>query len=195
MTATTWADDIEQARAPCKGSVAAGRGAIDAWYASAYADLRRMARARLGAGGRNTVLNTTVLVHESYLRLAQRAGGASFPDRLRFVIYAGQVMRSVIVDLVRERRAERRGGAATHVELSTRLGELIAADDGEREILRVHEALQELEALDPRMARVVELRYFAGCTELETAQALQVNERTVRRDWQQAKLFLSAALA
>jgi len=79
-------------------------GQLDALYADAYRELRRLARARLHGGGRNTVLDTTALVHESYLRLA-RHGDIAFEDRLRFMVYAGRVMRSVIIDLVRERQA------------------------------------------------------------------------------------------
>lgn len=166
---------------------------VDEYFALAYAELRRLAHARLRGGGRDAVLDTTALVHESYLRLAAERS-AQFPDRLRFLVYAGKVMRSVIVDLVRQRQAERRGGGATHVTLTTQLGLAASAEAGEREILRVHEALIELEALDPRMARVVEMRYFGGLTEEETAQALGVTDRTVRRDWQQARLFLAEAL-
>jgi RNA polymerase sigma factor (TIGR02999 family) len=166
---------------------------LDALYADAYRELRRLARARLHGGGRNTVLDTTALVHESYLRLA-RHGEVAFADRLRFMVYAGRVMRSVIIDLVRERQAERRGGDVAHVALTTQLGEHLAADAGEAEILRVHGALEDLAKLDARMAQVVELRYFAGMTEQEIAQALGVTDRTVRRDWQQARLFLAEAL-
>jgi len=172
----------------------AGRNHIDAWVNEAYRDLRRMARARLAAGGRSTVLDTTALVHESYLRLV-RAHQLSFEDRLRFMSYAGHVMRSVIVDLVRERRAERRGGDVAKIALTTQLGERLAADEGEREILRVHDALETLAQRDARLAQVVEMRYFAGMTETEIAEVLQVTERTVRRDWSQARLFLADALA
>jgi len=166
---------------------------LDSMYAVSYRELRRLAHARLRSGGRNTVLDTTALVHESWLRLAQAGGAVAFQDKLRFLSYAGHVMRSVIVDLVRERQTERRGGAAVQVTLSTQLGDA-GGNDGEREILRVHEALEALAQLDPRMASVVELRYFGGLTEPEIAQALEIAERTVRRDWQQARLFLCEAL-
>ncbi len=169
------------------------RGPIDELYAASYRELRYMARARLASGGRNTVLDTTALVHESYLRLA-RHGNVAFEDKLRFMVYAGRVMRSVIIDLVRERQAERRGGDVVHIALTTQFGEHLASGEAEHEILRVHDALEQLEQLDERMARVVEMRYFAGMTEPEIAEALQVNERTVRRDWSQAKLFLADAL-
>ncbi|MEK8030609.1 ECF-type sigma factor [Ideonella sp. DXS29W] len=170
-----------------------GSAQLDALYADAYRELRRLARARLHGGGRNTVLDTTALVHESYLRLA-RHSDIAFADKLRFMVYAGRVMRSVIIDLVRERQAERRGGDAAHVTLTTQLSEHLPADAGEAEILRVHDALDELSKLDARMAQVVELRYFAGMTEPEIAQALGITDRTVRRDWQQARLFLAEAL-
>ena len=178
---------------PSDPESAAASADVDDYFATAYAELRRLARARLHSSGRNAPLDTTALVHESYLRLSQQRG-ARFPDRLRFLVYAGRVMRSVIVDLVRERQAERRGGDAVYVTLTTRLGAELADDAAEGEILRVHEALEELQKLDERMAQVVEMRYFAGMTEGEIAAALGVTDRTVRRDWQQARLFLAEVL-
>lgn len=163
----------------------------DAMFEKAYTELRSLARSRLGRTGRDAILDTTSLVHESYLRLA-RNGAARFPDLPRFLVYASRIMRSVIVDLIRQRQSERGGGEFQHVPITTRLGDSISA--GEDEILKVHEALDALEALDERMARVVEMRYFAGMTEVEIAQALCVTDRTVRRDWQQGKLFLAEAL-
>jgi len=101
-------------------------------------------------------------------------------------------MRSVIVDLVRQRQASRRGGAADHVTLTTRAG---AGDTaGARQILRVHDAIGELARHDARMAQVVEMRYFGGLTEQEIADALDVTDRTVRRDWEKARIWLSDAL-
>lgn len=166
--------------------------AIDALFQASYEDLRRLARARLQGGGRNTLLDTTALIHESYLRLTGR-GGIEFPDRLRFLVYAGKVFRSVIVDLVRQRQTERHGGEAGLVTLTTQLENVGAS--GEDQILKVNDALEELRNLDERMAQVVEMRYFAGMTEIEIAQALNVTDRTVRRDWQQARLFLAEALS
>jgi RNA polymerase sigma factor (TIGR02999 family) len=164
--------------------------ACEALFAATYADLRRLARARLRAGGRNTLLDTGALVHESYLRFAG-AGQLSFEDRVHFMRWASRVMRSVIVDLARRRNAERRGGGAAHVPLDT---DPRAAGMGADEILRVHQALDRIAALDERMARVVEMRYFGGLTEGEIAHALGVTERTVRRDWEKARLLLREAL-
>ena len=184
---------IAAAESPGSSPGAAAPGALDALYDEAYRELRRLAHARLRGGGRSTVLDTTALVHESYLRLA-RQDGFRFIDKPRFMAYAGRVMRSVIIDLVRERQAERHGGEFGHVRLDTHLGEVLGADAGEHEILRVHEAIEELQQVDARMARVVELRYFVGLSEPEIAQALDVNERTVRRVWRQARLILAEAL-
>ena len=160
-------------------------------FAMAYDDLRRLARARLRDGGRNTMLNTTDLVHDAYLRLS-RAGDVRAEDRRAFFSYASKVMRSVIVDSARERLAERRGGDAQLLTLSTELAGSLAG--GEEDILRVHEALEVLAQADERLAQVVEMRYFGGYGEEEIADALQVTSRTVRRDWEKARLILRAAL-
>jgi RNA polymerase sigma factor (TIGR02999 family) len=103
-------------------------------------------------------------------------------------------MRSIIIDLVRQRQAERHGGDAVHVTLTGDVADRLGVPTGEATIVRVHEALAELEKVDQRMARVVELRYFGGLTDAEVAVALQVTDRTVRRDWQQARLLLAEAL-
>lgn len=163
---------------------------VDALFDATYRQLRQLARARL-QGGHNTLLDTTGLVHETYLRLAN-ASDVRFPDRARFLVYAGKVMRSIIIDFVRQRQADRRGGDAAHITFTTQLVGGVRVE--EQEILRVHEALLELEKVDERMARVVELRYFGGLTEIEIAEALGVTDRTVRRDWEQARLFLAEAL-
>lgn len=160
-------------------------------FDATYAELRVLARARLRKGSRNTLLDTTSLVHEAYLRFAD-AGRLHIGDRQHFLRYASHVMRSVIVDFVRERLAQRRGGDAVHVTLNSEIGDAKSA--GESEILNVHEALEELAQHDPRLVQVVEMRYFAGMTEAEIAVALGVNDRTVRRDWQKARLLLADAL-
>jgi len=164
---------------------------LSQWFAASYAELRQLAHARLRGGGRDLVLDTTALVHESFLRLSQREGVA-FPDRSRFLAYASKVMRSVIVDLVRERGRERHGGDLARVTLTTGLLDGVAV--AEEQILRVHEALGDLQRVDPRMAQVVEMRFFAGLNDLEIAAVLGITDRTVRRDWQQAQLFLAEAL-
>ena len=137
------------------------------------------------------LLDTTSLVHESYLRLVGN-GALPVENRHHFFAYASRVMRSVIVDFARACLAERRGGAAEHVVLDTvGVGNLAAP---ETDVLRVHEALEVLAQADERIAQVVEMRYFGGLTELEIAAAIGLSERTVRRSWEKARLLLRAAL-
>ena len=165
--------------------------ARDALFAAAYGELHRLARARLRDGGRHTLLDTTALVHESYLRFV-RAGELRAEDRRAFFAYASQVMRSVIINSARERIAQKRGGEWLPLKLST---ELAAGIPGrEDEVLRVHEALEHLEKADPRLAQVAQMRYFGGYSEQEIAETLEVTERTVRRDWEKARLILAVAL-
>jgi RNA polymerase sigma factor (TIGR02999 family) len=167
------------------------RAARDALFEAAYQELRRLAHFRLYAGGRNTVLDTTALVHESYLRLVQ-TGELSIVDRRAFFGYASQVMRSVIVDSARARLAERRGGDAPKLTLSAGLEQDLRQD--EEGIVQVHEALLELEKADPRAAQIVQMRYFGGYSDKEIAETLDIAERTVQRDWDKAKMLLQAIL-
>lgn len=165
--------------------------AADRLFAATYASLCKLARGRLVSGGRDALLDTGSLVHESYLRFAN-SGELNIENRIHFLRWAGRVMRSVIVDFARRRSAGRRGGGSVQVELTTGLtDERIGRAD---QILAVHEALEELARIAPRLAQVVELRYFGGLTEPEIAEALGVTDRTVRRDWQKGQLLLRAAL-
>lgn len=165
--------------------------ALQQIFAITYPELRTMARQRLRTNNRGTLLDTTSLVHESFLRFAN-TGQLRVEDRQHFLRYASHVMRSIVIDYVRERMADRRGGGALHVTLNTHCGNREA--DGADQILRVHEALEELSKLDSRMAQVAEMRYFAGMTEVEIATALGVTDRTVRRDWEKARLLLAETL-
>lgn len=174
------------------GRLGAGEAeARDALFAVAYADLRRLARTRLRDGGRNTLLDTTSLVHESYLRYV-RAGELRAEDRRAFFAYASQVMRSIIVNSARDRIAGKRGGDRRPLTLSTQLD--VAATEDEATILRIHEAMDELEQADARLAKVAEMRYFGGYSEHEVAEALNISDRTVQRCWEKARLILAAAL-
>lgn len=169
--------------------------AAPASWAAAYPELKKIARARLHAAQNGTPgLNTTALVHESFLRLAGRVDTLRFDSRGHFYAYAARVMRSVIVDLVREQAAARRGGDAAHVTLDTGVADGLAAAETS-EALQVDEALASLATVEPRLAQVVEMRYFAGMTDAEIAQALGLTDRTVRRDWDKARLLLRSMLA
>lgn len=166
--------------------------AAKAAYAFLYDELRRMAHAKLRRCGSALTLQTTALVHESYLRL-RGVAGLDFPDRARCLAYASQVMRTVIVDLVRAQQSQRRGGQCLQLTLNTDVADSVPQQD--EDILRVHEALQALALAEPRLAQVVEMRYFGGLPEADIAQALNITVRTVQRDWQKARLFLLSELA
>ena len=118
-------------------------------------------------------------------------------DRNHFMNFAARVMRSVVIDFIRERHAERRGGDAARISLTNGAEALVdpTTAGGESEILRVHEALDALGKRDPQLVQLVEMRYFGGMTEAEIAGALGVTERTVRRDWLKARVLLREALA
>lgn len=165
--------------------------AIDLIVGALYPDLHRMAQAQLAKNNTITLLDTTSMVHEAYERL-RSAARIEADCRGQFMAYASQVMRSVIVDFARKRSAERRGGGAMHVTLSTDLLDGRAGSD--EDVERVNEAVQELADVDPRLKQVVEMRYFGGFAEAEIGQALGVSERTVRRDWERAKLLLQVAI-
>ena len=115
-----------------------------------------------------------------------------FASRSHFFAYAARVMRSVIVDFARERLAERRGGGQAALTLNTAIAE--SAGGADIDVIRVHDALEVLAQVNPRLVSVVEMRYFGGYTEREIAEALGVAERTVKRDWDKARLLLRAAL-
>ncbi|MCW5637356.1 MAG: sigma-70 family RNA polymerase sigma factor [Rubrivivax sp.] len=165
--------------------------APDRLFAALYADIRRMARARLAQNGPITLLDPTSLAHEAYLRL-HAAGRVDLDSRGRFMAYVSQVLRSVIVDFARRRSTERRGGDAPHITLDTAVAESVGNRDDE--VVRIDDALRALDQTDPRLRQVVEMRYFAGLNYGEIAAALGLNERTVRRDWERARLLLAVAL-
>lgn len=188
---------MEDARKPSateliRRAQAGDAGAADALLEGLYGELLDLARSRLRAGGRNVLLDSGSLVHEWYIRFAA-ARGAELRDRAQFMGYAAKVMRSVIVDFARSRNAARRGSGAPHTSLTIHVADRSLT--GEQEIVRVHEILEGLAKLDPRMAQIVEMRFFAGMTEAEIAGALDVSERTVRREWTRARLWLADALS
>lgn len=175
---------IERAR---EGS----REAFDRIFELLYPELRQIAHRRLALHARDGVIDTTALVNECYLKFCQR-DNLKPADRSHFLAYSATVMRSIVVDAARMARTERRGSGADPVTLDTGLMESLPAP--EDEILDVHAALEELSVFDPRLARVVEMRYFAGMDDIEIAEVLGLSKRTVSRDWDKARLLLAHAL-
>jgi RNA polymerase sigma factor (TIGR02999 family) len=170
---------------------AGDEGARHALFAASYSELHRLAQSRLRDRGRHLTLDATSLVHETYIRFV-RAGELRAEDRRAFFGYAAQVMRSVIINSIRDRVTQKRGGEALPITLSTRVADNVAGD--EETILKVHEALDVLQDADPRLAQVAQMRYFGGYSEKEIAETLEVTERTVQRDWEKARRILAAAL-
>ena len=167
-----------------------GNADLDKAFAAYYPDLKRVARARLRGSGLQGHLQTTALVHESYLKLSAGAG-ASFADRIHFLAYASRTLRSIIVDTIREERALRRGGDLDIVTLDTAAQEGV---EGPVDVESVSGALDDLAKLDPGLARLVEMRFFGGMTEPEIAEALGLSVRTVSREWQKARALLLTLL-
>jgi RNA polymerase sigma factor (TIGR02999 family) len=165
--------------------------AVNSLYELLYGDLRVLAKSRLRRTKALTSLETTGLVHESYLRFL-KAGDIEISDKSHFLAYAARVMRSIVVDLIRNRMRERHGGDASVITLNTNIAE--SAHQSEDDVIRIHDALEELAAIDARLVQVVEMRYFAGLTETETADALGISTRTVERDWEKARMILYGAL-
>jgi RNA polymerase sigma factor (TIGR02999 family) len=164
--------------------------AQNALFSMLYSELKPIARARLQRSGHHTLLDTTSLVHESYLRLLG-SQGFEIQSRRHFFAYASKAMRSIIIDLVREAKAERHGGGGQHITLDTNAADELAQDYGPE---AVHDALKDLEKIDMRLATVVELKFFGGLTEEEIAMIVERNERTVREDWRKARALLVTML-
>ena len=165
------------------------RAALDRLMPLVYAQLRGLARARL-RDERSPSLETTELVHEAYIRLAG-ADTLSIEDRSHFLSIAARAMRRILIDHARRRSSKKRGGGAPHVTLDSNGVGVAARDEG---LLALDRALERLSALDPRLSAVVEYRIFADMTVEETACALEVSPRTVKRDWSAARAWLNREL-
>ena len=166
------------------------RAALDRVLGTLYHELHAMARRQL-AGQYGQTLDATALVHEAYLKLIGRRD-VQFDDRAHFFAYAASAMRSVVVDYARQRLAQKRGGDLHRVtDLPEDIEGGLRLDE---DMLGLDTALNRLTSVDPRLTHVVELRYFAGLSELEIAALLKRSERSVRRDWQKARMFLLASL-
>ena len=167
-----------------------GPEALDEVVARAYRELRAIAHRRLMARGTSGTLSTTALVHEAYLKLADQSV-AGWKDHPHFLALASLAMRHVLVDRARELGALKRGGIRERVTLDE---EQLAADAEPEILLQLNDALDRLAAFEPRLAHVVECRFFGGLTEQETADALGLTVRTVQRDWVKARVLLRRAL-
>jgi len=171
----------------------AGAGDADAsreLFARLYADLKRLAHGSLRRNGGRDELDTTVLVHEAYLRLAAHEGLLP-AERAAFFAYVGKVMRSVVLDTVRGRRADKRGGGAVPLTLTTGVADEVVDDE---RLLAIDGALRELAKLAPDLHALVEMRYFAGLSVQQASEALGRSVRSVERDWHKARAVLRSLI-
>jgi len=161
-------------------------------FAALYDELHRLAESHLRRGADGLGLSTTTLLHEAYLDLASRPS-LGFPDRSRFLGYAARAMRGIVIDYARRSRALKRGGGAFEITLtSVAVSPELATDAAE--LSRLSDALDELGALEPALAELVDLHFFCGYTFVEVAELRGVSERTVQRDFRKARLLLQHAL-
>lgn len=175
-------EQLERLIQSAEGGDAASREAL---FAVLYRELHRLAQRELQRNAFLTMSPTTLL-HETYLNLSGRAGNV-FPDRARFLAYAARAMRGLLIDYLRARRAQKRGGAFEITSLPT---ELPAAAVVESEVEGIAEALEALGAIDPRLAQLVDLKFFCGFSFAEVAELQGVSERTAQRDWDKARILL-----
>jgi RNA polymerase sigma factor (TIGR02999 family) len=162
-----------------------------AFFQALHAELRRLARGALWKYGRDVSLSATTVVHEAYINMTLAKARAEFPDQARFLGYATKVMRGLVLNHVRQRRSDKRGGQYQFTPLDTQAAAVqVAGSDVEE----VHLALQELAALDPALAQLVELSFFCGLTFAEIAALRGKTERTVQRDWNKARGLLRQSL-
>lgn len=161
-------------------------GALERAFAAVYDELKRVASRQRSRSRPGDTLSTTELVHETFLKLTA-GGAAEIANRQHFFALAARAMRQILVDAARARAADKRGGGAVVVELDERDAAVAAVAD---DVVALDRALERLEAVDERLARMVEARFFAGLTDAELAELFERNERTVRRDWEKARAFL-----
>jgi RNA polymerase sigma factor (TIGR02999 family) len=163
-----------------------------ALFSVVYQDLRRIARRSLRGEARDHTMQTTDLVHEAYLRLA-RPQNSRFNDRSHFFAVAATVMRRILVDHARAKRAGKRGGVSP-IQIEVDASGAGLTIENPEQLLAVDAALNRLASIDERQSRIVELRFFAGMSVEETAEALGISARTVKREWQVARAWLYGEL-
>ena len=174
---------------PSPAEVEASVAQREKLFGSLYSELHRMAQHELRRNAAVT-LSPTTLLHETYLNLSQRQS-LDFPDRARFMAYASRAMRGLLIDYVRSRQAQKRGGGFAITSLPTELPQAQAADV---ELEKLSAALESLAAMDARLAQCVDLKFFCGFSFVDIAEMWSVSERTVQRDWDKARVLLNRLL-
>lgn len=168
------------------------REASDRLFSSLYGELKRLARGQLSGG--EAPMHATSLVHEAYEKLA-RGAVVAVNDREHFYAVAARIMRQIVIDHIRARDAQRRGGGVRMESLDTGALRIAASEGGSDELLALDAALSKLSELDPQLGRLVELRFYGGLELTEITGLLDRSERSLKRDWRRARAFLYAELA
>jgi RNA polymerase sigma factor (TIGR02999 family) len=166
------------------------RSAADTLFTALYQELHGLAERQIARRGSGLAIGVTTLLHEAYLDMSRREG-VIFPDEGRFMAYAAKVMRSLIIDYARDRRARKRGG---DFEITTLNEDEPAAAPGAEDLEEIQAALERLAAIDPSLSEVVDLKFFCGFSFPEIAAMRGVSERTIQRRWEKARLFLHCSI-
>ncbi len=166
------------------------RHAADRLFTELYTELHRMARREVGRLGAFTPVGATTLLHEAYLDISGR-DALAFPDRAHFMAYAARAMRGVVIDRIRERHAQKRGGGLDITSLDTETADQCPEPE---KLTDIGEALDELALLEPTLAQVVDLKFFCGFSMVEIAELMGTSERTAQRQWEKARLLLFRAM-
>jgi RNA polymerase sigma factor (TIGR02999 family) len=164
--------------------------AAEPLFAALYSELHRLARRELARRGGHITLSATTLLHEAYLDMSARADNM-FPDRARFMAYASRAMRGIIIDYARNRSAQKRGGLFELTSLQTTVADRLT---DAKELQRISDALDDLAAVEPALAEVVDLKFFCGFSFAEIGAMRNLSERTVQRHWEKARLYLYRAV-
>ena len=176
--------------APITGAENGDTAAADELFSSLYSELHRMAKRELARRGSPATISVTTLLHEAYLDIAARKG-SRFPDRPRFMGYAARVMRGLIIDHARSRNAIKRGGEFEISSLTTEPGQYFADP---RELSAISDALDQLAKVEPKLAELVDMKFFCGFSFAEIAALENLSERTVQRRWERARIYLHRSI-
>jgi RNA polymerase sigma factor (TIGR02999 family) len=168
-----------------------GSVSADTLFNALYSELHGLAKRELNRRGSLATLSVTTLLHEAYLDISAR-DSAAFPDQARFMAYAAQVMRGIIIDYARNRRALKRGG---EYEITSLEGDYFPNPADVNQLSSISDALDQLTKVDPELAQVIDLKFFCGFTFAEIASMQRLSERTVQRRWEKARIYLHCCIS
>lgn len=166
------------------------KGAAEALFGALYSELHGIAKRQIGRSSQRINLGATTLLHQAYIDIAEREG-PSFPDRARFLSYAAKVMRGLVIDHSRRGQAQKRGGQFEITTLATEAGNGVCDP---RELTSISDAMDELTKVDPPLAELVDLYFFCGFSFAEIAAMRNTSERTTRRNWEKARIYLHRSI-